>query len=53
MLDRDGFEPTRDAIPEQFRQTLAADLTLWAPLVKALGLKVSTEAVERLNFLRR
>jgi tripartite-type tricarboxylate transporter receptor subunit TctC len=35
-----GFEPTLDSTPEKFRQSLAADVTLWTPLVKTLGLKI-------------
>src|SRR3954452_17988124 len=35
-----GFEPTLDSNPEKFRQALAADVALWAPVVKSLGLKV-------------
>jgi len=34
-----GFEPTLDSHPEKFRQ-LAADVALWAPVVKSLGLKL-------------
>jgi tripartite-type tricarboxylate transporter receptor subunit TctC len=40
MLIEGGFEPTVDASPEQFRQSLAADIALWAPVVKALALKI-------------
>jgi tripartite-type tricarboxylate transporter receptor subunit TctC len=35
-----GFEPTVDSNPEKFRQSLAADVALWAPVVKSLGLKL-------------
>ena len=35
-----GIEPTLDSSPEEFRQSLAADVALWTPVVKALGLKV-------------
>jgi tripartite-type tricarboxylate transporter receptor subunit TctC len=35
-----GFEPTLDSTPEKFRASLAADIELWAPLVKSLGLKL-------------
>jgi hypothetical protein len=35
-----GFEPTLDSNPEKFRQSLAADVALWAPVVKSLGLKL-------------
>jgi tripartite-type tricarboxylate transporter receptor subunit TctC len=39
MLIEAGIEPTLDSSPEKFRQSLAADLALWAPVVKSLGLK--------------
>jgi tripartite-type tricarboxylate transporter receptor subunit TctC len=35
-----GIEPTIDSNPEKFRLSLAADVALWAPVVKALGLKI-------------
>jgi tripartite-type tricarboxylate transporter receptor subunit TctC len=35
-----GFEPILDSDPEKFRQALAADVALWAPVVKSLGLKL-------------
>jgi tripartite-type tricarboxylate transporter receptor subunit TctC len=35
-----GIEATLDSNPEKFRQSLAADIALWAPVVKSLGLKV-------------
>jgi tripartite-type tricarboxylate transporter receptor subunit TctC len=35
-----GFEPVLDSNAEKFRLTLAADVALWAPVVKALGLKI-------------
>lgn len=35
-----GFEPVLDSNPEKFRQSLAADVVLWAPVVKSLGLKL-------------
>jgi tripartite-type tricarboxylate transporter receptor subunit TctC len=35
-----GFEPTLDSNPEKFRRSLAADVTLWTPVVKRLGLKI-------------
>jgi tripartite-type tricarboxylate transporter receptor subunit TctC len=35
-----GIEPTMDSNPENFRQSLAADVALWSPVVKALGLKI-------------
>ncbi len=40
MLIDAGIEPTLDSSPEKFRQSLAADVALWAPVVKALGLKI-------------
>jgi tripartite-type tricarboxylate transporter receptor subunit TctC len=35
-----GIEPILDSSPEKFRQSLAADVALWAPVVKTLGLKI-------------
>jgi len=35
-----GIEPSPDSNPEKFRQSLAADVALWAPVVKALQLKI-------------
>ena len=35
-----GFEPVLDSNPEKFRQSLSADVALWAPVVKSLGLKL-------------
>jgi tripartite-type tricarboxylate transporter receptor subunit TctC len=35
-----GFEPVLDSNPEKFRHSLAADVALWAPVVKSLGLKL-------------
>jgi tripartite-type tricarboxylate transporter receptor subunit TctC len=35
-----GIEPTLASNPEKFRQSLAADVALWAPVVKELGLKI-------------
>jgi tripartite-type tricarboxylate transporter receptor subunit TctC len=35
-----GIEPTLDSNPEEFRRSLAADVSLWSPVVKALGLKI-------------
>jgi len=35
-----GIEPTLDSSPEKFRQSLVADVALWAPVVKALGVKI-------------
>jgi tripartite-type tricarboxylate transporter receptor subunit TctC len=40
MLIDAGIEPILDSNPEKFRQLLAADVVLWAPVVKALGLKI-------------
>ena len=40
MLLETGFEATPDSNPEEFRQALMADVALWAPVVKALGLKI-------------
>ena len=40
MLIDAGIEPTVDADPEKFRRSLAADVALWTPIVKALGIKV-------------
>jgi hypothetical protein len=40
MLTDAGIEPTLDSGPEKFRRSLAADVALWAPVVKALGLKI-------------
>jgi tripartite-type tricarboxylate transporter receptor subunit TctC len=35
-----GIEPTLDSNPEKFRQSLAADIALWTPVVRSLGLKI-------------
>jgi tripartite-type tricarboxylate transporter receptor subunit TctC len=35
-----GIEPTLDSTPDKFRRSLAADVALWTPVVKALGLKI-------------
>jgi len=40
MLIDAGIEPTLDSGPKKFRQSLAADVALWAPVIKALGLKI-------------
>jgi tripartite-type tricarboxylate transporter receptor subunit TctC len=40
MLSDAGIEATLDSNPEKFRHSLAADVALWAPVVKALGLKI-------------
>jgi tripartite-type tricarboxylate transporter receptor subunit TctC len=41
MLIDAGIEPTLDSNPEKFRQSLAADVALWTPVVKALALKIN------------
>jgi len=40
MLVDAGIDPTPDSNPERFRQSLASDVALWAPVVKKLGLKI-------------
>ena len=40
MLIDAGMEPTLGSSPEKFRRVLAADVALWTPVVKALGLKL-------------
>jgi len=40
MLIEAGIEPTLDSSPEKFRRSLAADVALWTPIVKAFGLKI-------------
>jgi tripartite-type tricarboxylate transporter receptor subunit TctC len=40
LLTDAGIEPTLDSNPEKFRQSLAADVALWTPVVKALALKL-------------
>jgi tripartite-type tricarboxylate transporter receptor subunit TctC len=40
MLVDIGFDATPDSNPEHFRRTLAADVALWAPVVKALDLRI-------------
>jgi tripartite-type tricarboxylate transporter receptor subunit TctC len=40
MLIEAGIESTLDSSPEKFRGSLAADVALWTPVVKALGLKI-------------
>ncbi len=40
MLIDAGIEPTLDSSPEKFRRSLAADVALWTPVVKALGVKI-------------
>ena len=40
MLIDAGIELTLDSSPDKFRQSLAADVTLWTPIVRAIGLKI-------------
>ena len=40
MLIDAGMEAPPDSNSEAFRQSLAADVALWAPVVKSLGLKL-------------
>jgi tripartite-type tricarboxylate transporter receptor subunit TctC len=40
MLIDAGIEPTLDSNPEKFRRSLAADVAMWTPVVKALGVKI-------------
>lgn len=40
MLIDGGIEPIVDSDPEHFRRSLAADVALWSPVVKALGVKI-------------
>jgi tripartite-type tricarboxylate transporter receptor subunit TctC len=40
MLIDAGIEPALDSNPEKFRRSLAADVALWAPVVKALALQI-------------
>jgi len=40
MLIDAGIEPTIDSDPEKFGRSLAADVALWTPIVKALGIKI-------------
>jgi tripartite-type tricarboxylate transporter receptor subunit TctC len=40
FLIEGGYEPSIDSNPEKFRQSLAADVALWAPVVKSLGLQL-------------
>ena len=40
MLIESGFEPDVDSTPEKFRRLIEDDLARWAPLVKAIGLKL-------------
>jgi tripartite-type tricarboxylate transporter receptor subunit TctC len=40
MLLDAGIEATIDSGPQKFRESLAADVTLWAPVVQRLALKI-------------
>jgi tripartite-type tricarboxylate transporter receptor subunit TctC len=40
LLRDAGMESTLDSNPEKFGRSLAADVALWTPVVKALGLKI-------------
>ena len=40
MLIESGFEPDSDSNPEKFRRLLEEDIVRWAPLIKAMGLKL-------------
>jgi tripartite-type tricarboxylate transporter receptor subunit TctC len=40
MLIEAGMEAPVDPNPENFRQSLAADVALWTPVVRSLGLKL-------------
>ena len=40
LLDEAGIASLPDSNPDKLRQALAADIALWAPVVKSLGLKV-------------
>lgn len=40
MLIDAAFEPTLDSDPEKFRRSLAVDVALWTPVVKALGIQI-------------
>ena len=40
MLIEAGMEAALNSNPEKFRRSLAGDIALWAPVVKALGLKI-------------
>ena len=40
MLIESGFEPDVNSTPEKFRRLIEDDLARWAPLVKAIGLKL-------------
>lgn len=40
MLVESGFEPDVDSNPERFRRLINEDIARWAPLIKAIGLKI-------------
>jgi tripartite-type tricarboxylate transporter receptor subunit TctC len=40
MLIESGFEPDTDSNPEKFRRLIDDDIAHWAPLVKAIGLRL-------------
>lgn len=40
MLIDGGIEPIVDSDPENFGRSLAADVALWSPVVKALGVRI-------------
>ena len=40
MLIESGFEPDTDSTPEKFRRLINDDIARWAPLVRAIGLKL-------------
>jgi tripartite-type tricarboxylate transporter receptor subunit TctC len=40
MLIESGFEPDLNSTPENFRRLMEEDITRWAPIVKAIGVKL-------------
>jgi tripartite-type tricarboxylate transporter receptor subunit TctC len=40
MLIESGFEPDLNSTPESFRRLMEEDITRWAPIVKAIGVKL-------------
>jgi tripartite-type tricarboxylate transporter receptor subunit TctC len=40
MLIESGFEPDLNSTPEKFRRLMEEDITRWAPIVKAIGVKL-------------
>ena len=40
MLIDAGMEATLNSDPEKFKRSLAADVALWSPVVRTLGLKI-------------